>query len=142
MANNENIFCVVGDTQAQIRNGFVCNKNEYEEKCESYSGYYIVSEFDFEDEALECCERYNNYEDDTNVYVIDDASAEKREAFIASSKDASYALAQYSGYEIIETFTDHDEASEFCDNYNNYNDTESNDDDWDESWGDPDDDWE
>lgn len=138
----EAVFCVVGDERNEVRSGFVCTKEEYDEKSESYDGYFIVASFDYEDEAIEHCNRYNNYEDDTNVYVIDDTLSDTREAFLANAKDASDALASYSGYEIIETFADHDEASEFCDRYNHYSDTESNDDDWDDNWDDPDPDWE
>ena len=55
-----------------------------------------------------------------NWYVIDDARAYGREAFVCEAEDAEGKFRDYSGFFLVAEFSTEEEALNYCEGYNSY----------------------
>lgn len=55
-------------------------------------------------------------------YVVDDARARAREAFVTDALGLARARSSYSYYFVVEFFDNREEADGFCESYNYYDD--------------------
>ncbi len=60
-------YYVLGDMKTSYREACVFDTTEVEQAQRNYSGWYPIATFETEAEALEFCEKYNNYECEPDV---------------------------------------------------------------------------